>query len=1035
MTFETALKVGEEHLAHQGLKTGSHAQAVIDAVTVHGLADLLYSDTRPFADVGLVGAIFPKDYGLYEKGRKRNVTVPFFHQTEFLVKASPSCRMNGEFRFLQARFKKLQQYKKNAAGKTRWHPPSTSARLDGEEFRGGPDAPIPHIVAFGPLKLGELTDSSKTNGPAMFPFTYPDGAESETLDSKESDDKVRVTVERAMIKGKLRISASQVHPGLYRIRAVISNETQSGTVSGNRPFKDDEVMLRTLFAARLLITVSGGKVVPPNPQDEKMALGNQKRTQVSANVNTIPTISKEDAQSVYASPVILSDRPRQDAVQLNTTLDQMSRSPESVMESLYLLTSEERAFVKSNWLGKLHGVLQALTRTNPERITKLYKFQWDAIQLFIKSLIHGDAKPFTLKAPTGSGKSLVFYVDSVLMNVLPSDVHGTSSFISFPTRALNSQQFSEMVGFFFHLNQRGIGVSLGLYMGRDDENDREAAVKSLSPWNIKEGDPIGNIQRCPNCGEGPFIAKKPTERRILPVCSKCNTALSYLYLSNYETQRFCPSVVVGTPDKLVNAISYDVYSHILIGAPAKECPKCGQYYPLCLKDQKDEVSKCQGCGTALGPETKTHTTPRLVIFDEIHTLTGTQGNLLAHFLALIRVLSHRYTGFDKHWYVGGSATVEDPEHLVAELTGVSRHEVFPKVQAVEGEYFITRNDSLRHRYVVFEPVRRTTEGSVSWLSLGIYGYLQSESNKESRLGVELAEAGAREEDLKVQAIYVLRKSDGRNLDNYIPALATGLRLQRTPSTKFGSGDMTEMELADLNKRVRRSELDILLVTSIYGVGVDFPNLNIIHLFGTPRSFIELSQVVGRTGRENLPGLVFLHVLPPVPRDQWVYQNFRFAVEQMQDLLEPAPINAMNRYAISVSAPNVFNALVMSRSYENHLMRYASHVASEFLADKGKLTTLLLEMVRVYERAEAHGEMPKVKNLIFNRVRQTLVDFRTSTLETTKHLEQQQMLVPTLRGKSKLVYYSESQSYPALEGIELTREISNAAMRPREGQNG
>ena len=1028
MTFKESLAVAREHTTHQSSQLAGSIQEVLDSVTEEGIADLIYSDRRPLDDVGLVGAIFPRDYGSNMRNQNRSITVPFFHQTEFLVKAMSSATVEGEFRFLQVRYRSVQHYKQDIRGRMRWHPPTSVAWMSGKEYRSGPDAPVVHTVPFGPYKLSRLLQATESGGAISIPFNLPDGAEDpETIEDTKAKEKVKVTIGWAALKIKVEVSATMVRPGFFRLRVSVVNETRSETLDARYPFRPTEAVKRALFAGRTLTKVSGGgEIVPPNPRDEKIALGNQKRTQLSANVNTYPTLSKIEPRLIYSSPLIVSDHHRQEAISMDVNLVQLTQSQSSVFNNLYLLDDMERAYVKANWLPRLHAVLQALAETNPGRIERLYKFQWDAIQYFLKGLIHGDSRPFVLKAPTGSGKSLVFYVDAALMCILPDGTNGTTSFLSFPTRALNSQQFSEMIGFFYHLGKHGLSTTLGLYMGRDDDSDRQAAVKSLSPWNTREGDPIGIIEKCPNCGAGDMIAKKPSERRIVPVCSSCGTELSYLYLSNDETQRFCPNVVVGTPDKLVNAISYNVYSHVMVGAPAKKCPKCGQFYPLCLKDQKGDSQECQACGTQLGQVARTHTSPRLVVFDEVHTLTGTQGNLLAHFLALLRVLSKKYTGFDKHWYVGGSATVANPEKLVTELTGSTQQTLFPDDESFERDYFAKKTDSLRHRFVVFEPVRRTTRGSVSWLSLGIYDYLQREVSPSGSLAAKLSLVGVKPTDLKVQAVYVLRKNEGRDLDSYIPALASGLRMG-IPETKFGSGDMTEMELAALARRVRASELDILLVTAIYGVGVDFPNLNIIHLFGTPRSFIELSQVVGRTGREKLPGLVFLHILPPVPRDQWVYQNFRYAVEDMQGLLEPTPINAMNRYAISVSTPNVFNALVMARAYEDHQMRYASHVASEFLADKTKLASLLQEMAQVYTRPASDSELPKVKNLIFNTVRQILIDFRTSSLETTKHLEQQQLLVPTLRGKSKLVYYSEAQSYPVLDEIEFTRDISRAAL--------
>jgi hypothetical protein len=628
------------------------------------------------------------------------------------------------------------------------------------------------------------------------------------------------------------------------------------------------------------------------------------------------------------------------------------------------------------------------------------------------------------------------------MFLLTEEMSGTTTFITFPTRALNSLQFSEMVGFFYQLNKLGAKATLGLYMGgRNFDDSIWTAVASLWPPDVHEGMEIPNIDRCPSCGHDKIIAHKPDNYRILPVCEKCGEKLDFIMLSNMETEAFCPNVIVGTPDKIVNALTTSVYSHTIFGAPCKKCPTCHRHYALCKKDQNEQIHHCPVCNSAMGPENLTKSTPCLVIFDEVHTLVGTQGNLLGQFLSLLRVLNEHYGGPQKYWYLGATATIVNREELVYNLTGYpnTEQQVFPSeksfwsINGSEG-YFFRNVNEVRHRYILLEPLGKTTRWSVSWIATSFHDYLQKTLNENKSIVKELKELGYDATlAYKTQTIYVLRKDEGRDLEKWIPDLAKELKLGR-PWVKFGYGDLSSQELTILNKLVREHKLDVLVVTQIYGQGVDFPGLNILHFFGTPKTFIELAQVVGRTGREELPSLVLLHLLPNIPRDQWVYQNFRQAIQDMDkgELFEPTPINVLNRYAISLSIPNVFNALVLARAVNDHQMRFAQYVSRYFNNKPNELVKLVEQMAKVYLR----GSMPKseehkIRELILRNVRDLLMDFKDSRLETTKHLEVKQILIPTLREKKKQVRYREIMVYPISSKLGIAEEVLEESLEMQE----
>ena len=115
--------------------------------------------------------------------------------------------------------------------------------------------------------------------------------------------------------------------------------------------------------------------------------------------------------------------------------------------------------------------------------------------------------------------------------------------------------------------------------------------------------------------------------------------------------------------------------------PLVKCKECGSHKGLCWKDQKDDIVKCQVCGNENDREKCiSRSTPCFVVFDEVHTLSGTSGNLLSHFLSLLQAVSRNYGNKEKFWYLGASATIANQTELLHNLTGYPEDsmEVFPE---------------------------------------------------------------------------------------------------------------------------------------------------------------------------------------------------------------------------------------------------------------------------------------------------------------------------------------------------------------------
>lgn len=1002
--FDLVRDTAKEIVKHQRGRGTGPENDVLDKVTTDLLCDSILRKQDWVRDSGLYAVMYPKEYSVKVRAREGK-TAPYMQQLECIVAGDENTSFQVEFSFLQPRIRVLRKWEPTSKGKGRWTRTAKEIEIEDKRFKKTVEGVEQRKVTHS-FVLKDILGKS-----GNIPILYDEQATNEAAYESEKL-KVEYIHEVSDAKGQVNVTASETRvKNHYKVTMRIENHTAAKSADSDW-FMEERVAQNCFYGTYAKIKVSGGKIVNASDTSEEL----KKETQRCSNINTSPLISAHEPETLFASPIIMYDFPRYKPKQMPVTLIQLCQDEQSLLAHLDMLEEKEkRALVESGKIKVLHKILIALSKTKPNKISRLHIFQWAGIQLFINKLLDDDDAPLVIGAPTDSGKSIIFYVCSVLKTLLGAKTSGTVAFITFPTRALNSQQFGEMVDFFYQLRKQGLNVTLGLYMGTE-YGDRDVAVKSYWPPDVKEGQEIADIELCPNCESSDIIAHKPHERRMIPKCNSCGTELDFIYLSNMETEEFCPNVIVGTPDKIMNSLTTNPWAQAIFGAPCKKCPNCARHYLLTWKDQEEAVHKCRYCNIDLGPETKTQSTPQFVVFDEVHTLSGTQGNLLGQFLSLMKVTNKRYGLTSAYWYLGATATIANQEELIHNLTGHATHTQFPPDGAF-WSYFEVKHDAPRHRYLVLEPLARTTRWSVSAATLDLFSILAQANESDDKAVKELKGQGLDLTKLyKVQTIYVLRKTDGRNLEKYIPDLAERNDLPM-PATQFGSGDLPRSELVGLNKRVRENKLDVLIVTQIYGQGVDFPGLNIIHFFGIPRSFIELAQVVGRTGRRSLPGLVLLHMQPDIPRDQWVYKHFREMISHMEELYEPVPINVLNRFAVSRSLPNVLNSLIMCRSAKDYKIRFADY-CSKYFDNKDRLRELLDDFIETYlgSGLASQKETESLRKLIFGRVRHLLMDFRTSKYDTGQTLKLRKMLLSSLRDSSRTIPYTESTNYPVLERL-------------------
>jgi len=726
-------------------------------------------------------------------------------------------------------------------------------------------------------------------------------------------------------------------------------------------------LCKAVFGVFAKFKVKGGKVLlPDEAQDLQRKLGFE-QVDISADmINTYLVRSKKEPDTLIATPLVIYERPR------------------------CVPKPGDEAAIRSNahvWR-VLDAAKTALGISGP-----LYKYQIEAIQEFLEAFSSQRGKAIVSVVPTAFGKSALNSILSVLTCALEPK-KGPKVFLFFPTRPLSIQQLGDLIKCVYALRQKGIAkLTVGLFMGKGPRDvPVEEALAPTRPQDAVEGEEIRLITSCPACGKGPIIIRKPSEDRIVPACSNCGHEMDYVYLTDRETQTYCPDIVVATPDKLVYELMRWETVHTLIGAPARICPRCNRWNPEFLANRNNW--SCKWCGHSLRGVDVVHAEPIFFAFDEFHLLSGMVGNMLSHFIRLIKLLRRKYKGGARpEIFSLTTATSGQPEEFTKLFTGIN--ETGGSVKLLEGpEYFESKNE-VWQRILLLDPWDVSTRGSISWEVVALKKAID-----------RLSATNAKDvEKYRQQLIYVQRKVDGHDLEEYIPQLAKRMGLQDV-SAAFIHGDQPRSVLAERVAGLEQGEVDVGIVTVIMAYGVHLPRLNVLHVFGSPNSTSEFFQVIGRTGREEeSPALVLLHLFPGYPRDKWIRTNFIRWITDPQ--FEPEPIEPANLSAVRSTSISVLTTYILSYAYEYMSWlagRLAGGVIEEKLASEAfeEVVTNVYMMIR-------RGAMPnevkqELLNILQDAAYKLLDAARSVTGSLPKFLDARRLLLTSLRGTEERVRY-------------------------------
>lgn len=787
--------------------------------------------------------------------------------------------------------------------------------------------------------------------------------------------------EKVKLKAALHVKIENAEDDVYIVTARLMNTTDVSSVDRARR----EVEYRSCHAlySPFIQAIIDGEIDEVITQDDPP----HARTRLY-NLNCFTRVSRKERNVVFAAPVIVLDRYA------------FSPLPAGVGE-------EEELY---NRYEGLKEVIEVIKRR--ENIEALHKYQLDSLRSLAQFLFEGnrETKVLVSTVPTAAGKTLTAAAMAVVTAALaPGD--GVKVCLLFPTRILTIQQVTAIAKYLFDLNQlrQGSKITLGLYIGKGYIEKSEDQVANYSTHQL--------ITECPRCGENEsFDAVKPSGVSV-PKCKKCGTVLDYIFLDSRDTENFCPDIIVATPDKLIYELPSNEGSHALIGASFLRCSRCGR-----VSLASGGPVPCPNCKQTITNAAQLKSDIRLLFIDEFTLFSGAPANRLSHFIRLFKSLRRFYGLNGGTLFYLACATAANPEEFARKLIGASRE----AVEVLDGQRYFSKSPSLWQRVVAIYPWDVSTLGSISWSSLALYSYVK-------KLGGDYKPMYGK------QLLYVQRKADGHNLLEYVPKLASeqGIDLPED-ELLFFHGDLSPDLLAEMKRRAQQIISGLLIATKTLGWGVHLPWLNVAHIWGAPTSSNEFFQVIGRVGRaaitQESPALVVLHLVPEMPRDNWIYENF---VTWFNDpAFESDVIEPCNTAAIEATLPRVFNALARSRyltdGYKNGGRRQARRIFHQtIMAKLGELTDDLLGIYLTEECRMDSGLHESIRKIIGDflsdigdRVaRARSGDFEALPVEGW----------PSLRGGGRMVLLQPASGLDLLRVLKLGAELAEDEATGGDGE--
>lgn len=601
------------------------------------------------------------------------------------------------------------------------------------------------------------------------------------------------------------------------------------------------------------------------------------------------------------------------------------------------------------------------------------------------------SKARIVKAPTGAGKTLIFFIDALLHYFFTTE----RCVIIFPTRLLNLEMFQNLTTVIYLINEElkklvksHEKLTAGLYIGQFQYNLRTTS-KGANKFPL--------IPKCPECKSTLTFERNSND---IPECSKCHHQLDYIYTPyKNEINYFIPDFLVATPDKIFWDLFVDwrVASRFgNFGTLVVKCPSCKKYTSFLNKSQNKDFkssqrfTKCMNSACQhqipLSPDKIKRKLIGFIILDEIHSISGLTGIFLSKLLKSLKFMQKKYLGLREGWKFNieiesGTATIAEEESFVRKLVE-KKPSPFPKEDRNYHEHFQLLPNEVRYRILVLNNVFTALRRVFTYANL--YSFKHYCYDKDYDLLITAAKY--KPDLLRLGCGYVYRKDDGYStkgtitrFGNTVIPLNVAARHLNPAKIFFISGNSEQTEIITFLKEIESNNIEIFIANQVVSLGLNIKGLNRIILLGTPKSVNEQVQTVGRIGRADIPGFATILLYPNVPRDDYLYENFHFYFLNCSKFYEPNPIQNFNLFISEVLTPNLFLLYVKTELEKDYLLKQQTFSTNYWLTTTNEnqrmITKFILNILsgsNIFSGPDEEEEFKREhKEAIFAKIRQVL----------------------------------------------------------------
>ena len=583
------------------------------------------------------------------------------------------------------------------------------------------------------------------------------------------------------------------------------------------------------------------------------------------------------------------------------------------------------------------------------------------------------AKARIIKAPTGSGKTVIFYIDSLLHYFFLKE----RVVIIFPTRLLNLEMFQNLTTLIYYINKEKIKITAGLYIGKS--SFRMATLDQKSK----------NFTIIPVCPECRSTISFSFNSENIPECNSCHHKLDYIFLPE-QINKVLPDILVATPDKLF----WDLLTGWYVagnlgnfGAQVIKCPKCNQYTSFLNKEQNNSLVNNESSVECMYKECNEKFPLDInrierkiigfIILDEIHSISGLTGIFISKLIKSLKQIQKKFMGVksSKSFDIDietGTATIAEEQKFIEKLV---EREVssFPSEEDEYKKYFLIDINNVRYRILVLNNIFTSLRRAFTYLNLNNFKNYNIDNKYKHLLSPKYGI-----NDLDLGCGYLYRKNDGYAVKQSIFQFSKGLGFSiahqnalNSQNLFFISGNSRQTEVIKFLKEIDSKSISLFLANQVVSLGLNIKGLNRITLFGTPKSMNEQIQTIGRIGRSDTPGMATIILYPNLPRDEYLYENFHFYFLNCNRLFEPNPIQNYNLYISEILTPNLFLLYLNSELEKNYRLKMKSY-SRKYWDHESTINRIIVRFILLILSGSGDDFTKKQRQKIFNIIRTTLM---------------------------------------------------------------